>query len=84
MSELQTSRTRKISWEDPTASVQTGKTISGMEYLKAMQSGELPPPPIAVLMGMWITEVDEGRVVFAFYVHRLPQDRSKFHLLLCW
>src|SRR6266513_3203900 len=65
MSNVQTSRTRVISWEDPTAAVETGKTISGIEYLKALQSGELPPPPIAVLMGMWITEVSEGRVVFA-------------------
>ncbi len=65
MSEVQTSRTRKITWEDPTAAVQTGKTISGIAYLKALQSGELPPPPIAVLMGMWISEVSEGRVVFA-------------------
>src|SRR5438876_10925615 len=65
MSNLQASRTRVISWEDPTAAVETGKTISGIEYLKALQSGELPPPPIAVLMGMWITEVSEGRVVFA-------------------
>ena len=65
MSNGQTSRTRVITWEDPTAAVQTGKTISGIEYLKALQSGELPPPPIAVLMGMWITEVSEGRVVFA-------------------
>ena len=65
MSNGQTSRTRVITWADPTAAVQTGKTISGIEYLKALQSGELPPPPIAVLMGMWITEVSEGRVVFA-------------------
>src|SRR5436189_1996281 len=65
MSEVQTSRTREIIWEDPTAAFQTGKTISGIAYLKAMQSGELPPPPIAVLMNMWITEVSEGRVVFA-------------------
>src|SRR2546421_6195506 len=65
MSNVQTSRTRVITWEDPTAAVQTGKTISGIEYLKALQSGELPPPPIAVLMGMWIVEVSEGRVVFA-------------------
>ena len=65
MSNLQASRTRVISWEDPTAAVETGKTISGIEYLKALQSGELPPPPIAVLMDMWITEVSEGRVVFA-------------------
>src|SRR5438309_5783636 len=65
MSHLQASRTRVISWEDPTAAVETGKTISGIEYLKALQTGELPPPPIAVLMDMWITEVSEGRVVFA-------------------
>jgi uncharacterized protein (TIGR00369 family) len=65
MSEVQTSRTREITWEDPTTAVQTGKTISGIAYLKALQSGELPAPPIAVLMGMWISEVSEGRVVFA-------------------
>lgn len=60
-----TSRTRIVSWEDPSEAVQLGKRISGIEYLKAMQSGALPPPPIAVLLGMWITEVGEGRVVFA-------------------
>jgi uncharacterized protein (TIGR00369 family) len=65
LTKLQTSRTRTISWEDPTEAVQTGKTISGIAYLRALQSGEFPPPPIAVLMGMWITEVSEGRVVFA-------------------
>jgi uncharacterized protein (TIGR00369 family) len=58
-------RTRVIAWEDPKEAVQTGKTISGIAYLRALQSGEFPPPPIAVLMGMWITEVSEGRVVFA-------------------
>lgn len=65
MTNLQETRTRVITWEDPTIAVQTGKTLSGLAYLKALQSGELPPPPIAVLMGMWITEVSEGRVVFA-------------------
>jgi len=62
---IEEGRTRTITWEDPTESVQIGKNISGIAYLKAMQSGELPPPPIAVLMNMWITEVSEGRVVFA-------------------
>lgn len=65
MTNLQASRTRMITWEDPTDAVQTGKAISGIAYLKALQSGELPPPPIAIVMGMWITEVSEGRVVFA-------------------
>jgi uncharacterized protein (TIGR00369 family) len=57
-------RTRTITWEDPTAAIQTGKTISGIEFLKALQSGELPPPPFAALLGISISEVNEGRVVF--------------------
>ena len=57
-------RTRTITWEDPATAVQTGKTISGIAYLKALQSGELPPPPIAVLLDMSLSEVSEGRVVF--------------------
>ena len=65
MTNLEVSRTRVVSWEDPTSAVQLGKTVSGIEYLRALQAGELPPPPFAVLMGIWITEVSEGRVVFA-------------------
>jgi uncharacterized protein (TIGR00369 family) len=64
LTNLKTSRTRTITWEDPTSTVQTGKMISGIAYLKALQSGEFPPPPIAVLLGMSISEVSEGRVVF--------------------
>lgn len=65
MSDVQIQRTRTITWEDPTAAVKLGWNVSGIEYLRAMQSGELPAPPIAVLLGMWISEVSEGRVVFA-------------------
>jgi uncharacterized protein (TIGR00369 family) len=57
-------RTRTITWEDPTAAIQTGKTISGIDFLKALLSGELPEPPFAVLLGISIHEVSEGRVVF--------------------
>ena len=64
LTNLQTSRTRTITWEDPTAAIQTGKTISGIAFLKALQSGELPQPPFAVLLGIAISEVSEGRVVF--------------------
>ena len=64
MTNLQASRTRTITWEDPTATVQTGKTVSGITFLKALQSGELPQPPFAVLLGISITDVSEGRVVF--------------------
>jgi uncharacterized protein (TIGR00369 family) len=65
MSTEQMNRSRIITWEDPTSTVHTGKTFDGIEYLRAMQSGKLPAAPIMGLVGMWIAEVDEGRVVFA-------------------
>ncbi|HZU70625.1 MAG TPA: PaaI family thioesterase [Ktedonobacteraceae bacterium] len=61
----ETTRTRTISWEDPTPSAKLGQTMSGLDYLRALQTGQMPPPPIAVLMNMWMEEVSEGRVVFA-------------------
>jgi uncharacterized protein (TIGR00369 family) len=64
MTDLQESRTRVITWENPATALQTGKTLSGLAYLQALQSGELPAPPFAALMDMWIHEVNEGRVVF--------------------
>lgn len=65
MSEEQKVRSRTIHWEDPEEMVRVGKTLSGLAYLQAIQRGELPPPPIAALLGMDIQEVSEGRVVFS-------------------
>jgi uncharacterized protein (TIGR00369 family) len=33
--------------------------------MRALAAGELPPPPIAVVMSMGPIEIEEGRVVFA-------------------
>ena len=65
MSEEYMSRSRVMNWEDPTTTRRAGKTLSGIEHLRAMQAGELSAAPIMGLVGMWIAEVDEGRVVFA-------------------
>src|SRR5690349_20959688 len=65
MTEYQEQRTHTITWDDPTPALKTARTISGIAYLKAMQSGELPPPPVSALVGMTIVEVNEGRVVFS-------------------
>ena len=66
MSDIETSqtRTRTITWEDPLPVLERGKAMSGLEYLQALQAGELSPPPIAALIGMTVIEVSEGRVVF--------------------
>ena len=40
------------------------REMTGMEFLTALAEGKLPPPPMAKLMNMTISEVSEGRVVF--------------------
>jgi uncharacterized protein (TIGR00369 family) len=57
-------RTRTISWQDPLPSAEAGAKLAGIDYIKAVAAGEIPPPPIAVVMRFAITEVEEGRAVF--------------------
>lgn len=57
-------RTRTVEWQDPLIGAQAARTMSGIEYLRAMANGELPPPPFAALVGGNIETVEEGRVVF--------------------
>lgn len=49
---------------DPLALAARGLELSGMEYIEAIFSGELPPPPIATLMGFRGVEAEPGRAVF--------------------
>lgn len=60
-----TERTRTYSWQDPMNGAKIAPTMSGLEYMQAIKSGELPPPPIAVTLGMDIREIEEGRVIFS-------------------
>lgn len=59
------SRSRTIVWKDPVESAEGGLTLSGLEYLRKMASGELPPPPIGILMDFNVVEVEKGKVTFA-------------------
>jgi uncharacterized protein (TIGR00369 family) len=60
----ETTRTRQITWQDPVASAALAADKSGLEYVRAIQAGEIPPPPIAVVMNFAIAELEEGRAVF--------------------
>ena len=62
---MQPSRERTITWEDPVPAAASGRGLSGLAYMRAIATGEIPPPPIAVLLGFELVEVDEGRAVFA-------------------
>jgi uncharacterized protein (TIGR00369 family) len=58
-------RTRTIHWEDPLATAARGREMSGLEFLEAIRTGRIPPPPIAALLGFSIVEVSDGRATFA-------------------
>ena len=38
--------------------------VSGLEFPRALRDGSLEEPPIAMLVGFRLTEVEEGRVAF--------------------
>jgi uncharacterized protein (TIGR00369 family) len=60
-----TQRTRTHSWSDPLVTAQAAATLPGLEAIRKIAEGELPPPPIAELLDFEITLVEEGRVIFA-------------------
>lgn len=57
-------RERTVAWDDPLRGARAARTMTGMQYLRAMMAGEYPPPPIAHTLGFTLAEVDDGRAVF--------------------
>ena len=57
-------RSRELVWQDPIASAATGATMSGLDYIRAVAAAEIPPPPIAVLLRMGPTRLEQGSVSF--------------------
>jgi uncharacterized protein (TIGR00369 family) len=58
-------RIRTVTWDDPMISARAAPTMGGLEYLQAMQRGELPAPPIMLLLNIGFQEAEAGRVVFS-------------------
>jgi len=58
-------RTRTITWDDPLSLADRARAMSGLEFMRAIGTGELPPPPIAQLLGFATPEVSEGHARFA-------------------
>jgi uncharacterized protein (TIGR00369 family) len=63
VSEVQRSRT--VVWEDPRRVAEASSQISGIELLRSIGSGTIPPPPMAMLVGLTPVLAEEGRVIFA-------------------
>jgi uncharacterized protein (TIGR00369 family) len=60
----ESSRMRTVTWEDPRISARDTMSISGFDYLCSIRDGKIKPPPVAVLLGYKLSEVEIGRVVF--------------------
>jgi uncharacterized protein (TIGR00369 family) len=50
---------------DPVETARDLAQLDGLTAMRAVIAGELPPPPIATLLGFELVEVEEGRVIFA-------------------
>lgn len=57
-------RSKTVHWYDPMVTAAAGQPLSGVDFIRAIRDGAIPPPPIAMLFGMQIREVEVGRVVF--------------------
>lgn len=57
-------KSKTIEWRDPLITSSLVPSLSGIDFLRAIRDGVIPPPPIAVLMGMRLIVVEPGTVVF--------------------
>jgi uncharacterized protein (TIGR00369 family) len=65
-------RTRTFRWADPAQHASLLGSRSGLELMREMVAGTIPPPPIMNLIDLAGMEADEGRVTFYL-------DPQEFH-----
>lgn len=58
-------RTRTYSWDDPSIPAQSAREMAGLDFLRAMQAGKIPRPPIGQTLDFDLDEVEHGRAVFS-------------------
>ena len=57
-------RTLEVKWQDPKPLAEAGRSMPGIEFLRAIRDARLPSPPIAQLLGFTLVEVEPGRAAF--------------------
>jgi uncharacterized protein (TIGR00369 family) len=56
-------RERVVDWQAPGPAAKAAATMSGMEAMRAIRDGILPPPPMARLIGFRMTVAEPGRIM---------------------
>ncbi len=59
-------RYRVVTWQDPAALRRAAHELTGLELLHRIAGHQLPPPPVADLVGFAPTFVSPGLVVFGY------------------
>jgi uncharacterized protein (TIGR00369 family) len=59
---------RDVTWQDPLVSAALARDLSGLDFLRGIAAGQIPPAPIAALLGMTVVHVEPGRVTFGLDV----------------
>ena len=62
-------RVRVVEWQAPGPVAKAAMPMSGIEAMRAIRDGVLPPPPMAKLIGFRMAVVDEGRIVMELDPH---------------
>jgi uncharacterized protein (TIGR00369 family) len=57
-------RSKLVTWYDQATTVAGGAGLAGLDFMRALMDGEIPPPPIALLLNMRPVKVDHGLAVF--------------------
>lgn len=58
-------RTRTVTWADPAQHAWRASTGPGLEVLRQLIAGTVPPAPMASLLGYELVDASEGLAVFA-------------------
>jgi uncharacterized protein (TIGR00369 family) len=58
-------RERTFRWADPRQLAESALQEEGLDWLRRMKDGDIPPPPAAQLLGMEIEEIEQGRIRFS-------------------
>lgn len=53
-----------VRWQDPQKGLGQLPSMNGIDYMRAMKNGTLPPAPMAAHLNMELDSVDEGTVTF--------------------
>ncbi|MEJ1978534.1 MAG: PaaI family thioesterase [Acetobacteraceae bacterium] len=53
---------RVVAWSDPREMARAGASMAGLDYLRSMAEGRLPPPPAILLLGIQLGVAELGRV----------------------